>query len=79
MPIRKHYKKSDGCFAFLGEFERSPERKDYKQRFYVDCRNSRGFSCNDTTTPENVTVTEAIQWLNNHGYTEFNAVYNEQK
>lgn len=68
MPIRKQFKRSDGCFALLGEFKRSPDRHDYKQRFYVDCRNANGYSFNDTTTPENVTMINALQWLKTHGY-----------
>jgi hypothetical protein len=70
MPIRKTYERADGLYALLGEFQRSPTRADYKQRFYVDIRNNKGYSCNDNKTPCSVTLTDAVKWLQENGFEE---------
>ncbi|MBQ8121096.1 MAG: hypothetical protein IJ172_10025 [Ruminococcus sp.] len=76
--LRKLYKRQDNSYAFLGEFERSPVVDDpirYIKRFYVDCRNSKGFSCNDNDVPCNVSISKAKEWLKNNEYKEVGNVY----
>jgi len=79
--IRKLYKRHDNSYAFIGEFDRSPTVDDpirYRKRFYVDCRNSKGFPCNDNSVPCNVLMEKAKEWLEKHDYKEVgNVIYNE--
>jgi len=80
--LRKLYKRHDNSYAFLGEFERSPMLDDpmrYKKRFYVDCRNVQGFSCNDNDVPCNVSIAKAKEWLEKHEYKEVGNVFTNGK